>query len=45
MDKYLSEYKLTTSQWSVIKLLSDKGELSQAQIADKLNGGRNIWEK
>lgn len=53
MDKNLEAYKLTTSQWSVIKLLDSKTELTQAEIADELKGDRatagaiilNLYEK
>ena len=53
MDKNLERYNLTTSQWAVIKLLSKKRELTQAQIAEKLNSDRatagtvitNLYEK
>lgn len=40
MDKNLERYNLTTSQWAVIKLLFDRKELTQAQIADELNSDR-----
>ncbi|MDF2503629.1 MarR family transcriptional regulator [Clostridium sp.] len=40
MDKNLEVYNLTTSQWAVIKLLFNKKELTQAQIADELNSDR-----
>lgn len=53
MDKKLEAYKLTTSQWSVIKLLDSKTELTQAEIADELKADRatagavilNLYEK
>lgn len=53
MDKNLEVYNLTTSQWAVIKLLFNKNELTQAQIAEKLNADRatagtvilNLYEK
>lgn len=53
MDKNLENYKLTTSQWGVIKLLSKKDQLTQAQIADELKADRatagtiisNLYEK
>ena len=40
MDKNLEVYNLTTSQWAVIKLLFNKKQLTQAQIADELNADR-----
>jgi len=40
MDKNLEIYNLTTSQWAVIKLLFNKEELTQAQIAEELNADR-----
>lgn len=53
MDKNLDKYDLTTSQWAVIKLLYNKKELTQAQIADELKSDRatagnvilNLYEK
>lgn len=53
MDKNLEVYNLTTSQWAVIKLLFNKNELTQAQIAEELNADRatagnvilNLYEK
>lgn len=40
MDLQLEEYSLTTSQWAMIKLLSEKGPLSQKEIADELHGDK-----
>lgn len=40
MDMQLAEYDLTTSQWAVVKLLQEKGELTQKQIADELLGDK-----
>lgn len=53
MDKELLKYKLTTSQWAVIKLLSKEDCLTQVQIAQKLKGDKatagsvilNLYEK
>lgn len=40
MDKSLAEYSITTSQWSVLKLLNSRGELTQTQIALELRGDK-----
>ncbi len=53
MDKNLEAYNLTTSQWAVIKLLFNKEELTQAEIATELRGDKatagsvilNLYEK
>lgn len=36
----LKSYGITTAQWAVLKLLSVENNLSQAEIADKLNSDR-----
>lgn len=36
MDFNLNEYGVTTSQWAILKLLSEKKQLTQKQIADEL---------
>ncbi len=40
MDKYLEKYKITTAQWSVIKLLDSRGSLTQTQIALELRADK-----
>lgn len=40
MDKNLEAFNLTTSQWAILKLLYNKGELTQAQIAYELRSDR-----
>ncbi|WP_238881464.1 MarR family transcriptional regulator [Clostridium sp. YIM B02551] len=40
MDENIKKYNLTTSQWAVIKLLYNKKELTQAQIAEELKSDR-----
>lgn len=53
MDKSLERYNLTTSQWAVIKLLFNKTQLTQVEIAYELNSDRatagavilNLYEK
>src|SRR5476649_886420 len=53
MDESIKKYNLTTSQWAVIKLLYNKKELTQAQIAEELKSDRatagnvilNLYEK
>lgn len=53
MDKELLIYNLTTSQWAVIKLLSNEDSLTQVQIAQKLKSDKatagsvvlNLYEK
>lgn len=37
LDNRLKQYHLTTTQWAVIKALSENGELTQVEIAEKLN--------
>ena len=39
-EEHLKENNITTSQWAVLKLLSEYDELSQAQIAEKLYSDR-----
>jgi len=40
MDNELEKYHITTSQWSVMKLLDTRKELTQTQIANELLGDR-----
>jgi DNA-binding MarR family transcriptional regulator len=40
MDKYLEKYGITTTQWSVLKLLATKNQLTQTQIANELLGDK-----
>lgn len=40
LDVQLKSYNITTGQWALIKLLSVEDNLSQAEIADKLNADR-----
>lgn len=40
MDKLLEKYNITTSQWSVIKLLDTKECLTQTQIAAELKADK-----
>ncbi len=40
LDVLLKNYDITTAQWAVLKLLSLEDNLSQAEIADKLNTDR-----
>lgn len=40
LDTQLKSYNITTAQWALIKLLSVEDNLSQAEIADKLNADR-----
>lgn len=40
LDSKMVEFDITTSQWAVLKLLSVKATLTQAQIAEKLNSDR-----
>jgi len=40
LDERLRVYGVTTSQWAVLKLLEREDNLSQAQIAARLNGDR-----
>lgn len=40
MDKNLESFNLTTPQWAVLKLIHDKNELTQAQIAHELQADR-----
>ena len=40
LDLLLKNYDITTAQWAVLKLLSLEDNLSQAEIADKLNTDR-----
>lgn len=53
MDKSLDSFNLTTPQWAILKLLYNKNELTQAQIAYELKADRattgtiilNLYEK
>lgn len=36
LEKTLNNYNLTTAQWSVLKLLSEKDSLTQVEIAENL---------
>lgn len=40
LDAQLSDYRLTTSQWAVLKILSMDNNLSQAEIAEKTSTDR-----
>lgn len=40
MDRNLESFNLTTSQWAILKLLNNKNELTQAQIAHELKADR-----
>ncbi len=40
LDAQLQRYDITTTQWGVLKLLSQENNLSQAEIADRANGDR-----
>ncbi len=40
LDSCLMKYDLTTAQWAVIKLLQERGELTQKQISDELLGDK-----
>ncbi len=40
LDMHLKNYGITTAQWAVLKLLSSEDNLSQAEIADKINADR-----
>ncbi len=40
MDSYLDKYGITTSQWAILKLLDNKIQLTQTQIAKELLGDR-----
>ncbi|MCO7126900.1 MarR family transcriptional regulator [Sporolactobacillus shoreicorticis] len=40
MEKQLSDFKITTAQWAVLKLLDSWGELTQTEIADKLKSDK-----
>lgn len=40
LDLELKNYGITTAQWAVLKLLAEENNLSQAEIADKLNADR-----
>lgn len=40
LDIQLKNYDITTAQWAALKLLSMEDNLSQAEIADKLNADR-----
>ncbi|HBU12828.1 MAG TPA: MarR family transcriptional regulator [Clostridiales bacterium] len=40
LDAELIKYDITTTQWGVLKLLSQENHLSQAEIADRANGDR-----
>lgn len=40
MDKEIEAHNITTSQWAVLKTLSSKGVMTQAQIADSLLSDR-----
>ncbi|BBF45255.1 transcriptional regulator, MarR family [Lachnospiraceae bacterium KM106-2] len=39
-DQKLKEVNLTTSQWAVLKVLSEDGALTQAELAKKLHSDR-----
>lgn len=40
LDDKLKKYNITTTQWAVIKLLSEKDDLTQAEIAEMLSSDR-----
>lgn len=40
LDAQLSSYRLTTSQWAVLQILSIDNDLSQAEIAEKTSTDR-----
>ncbi len=40
LDMQLKSYGITTAQWAVLKLLSSEDNLSQAEIAYKINADR-----
>jgi DNA-binding MarR family transcriptional regulator len=40
LDMQLKNYDITTAQWAALKLLSMEDNLSQAEIADKMNADR-----
>lgn len=40
LDTQLKNYDITTAQWAALKLLSVENNLSQAEIADKMNADR-----
>lgn len=40
MDKCLEKYDITTSQWSVLKLLDTKNQLTQTQISNELKADK-----
>lgn len=40
LDIQLNTYDITSSQWAVLSVLSVKDNLSQAEVADKLNSDR-----
>lgn len=40
LDESIRKYNLTSSQWALIKLLLEKGELSQAEIAENMQSDK-----
>ncbi|MGT2737849.1 MarR family winged helix-turn-helix transcriptional regulator [Streptococcus pantholopis] len=40
LDAQLKMYDITSSQWAVLSVLSVEDELSQAEVADKINSDR-----
>lgn len=40
LDVQLKNYNITTAQWAALKLLSVENNLSQAEIAEKMNADR-----
>lgn len=40
LERQLKEYDITTSQWAALKLLSQESNLTQAEMAEKLNSDR-----
>lgn len=40
LEDKIKQYDVTTSQWSVLKILSEENNLTQADIAEKLSADR-----
>ncbi|MGG7176689.1 MarR family winged helix-turn-helix transcriptional regulator [Clostridium paraputrificum] len=40
LDENIRKYNLTSSQWALVKLLLEKGELSQVEIAENMQSDK-----